>query len=97
MAESPQQTTEAPVQKTRSEPTFAFLTHLSDEVPQHDPDTPPEKQVSTDVVTDSIHLDLETRFVLAGIIMAAVIPLIIVGMAVWVAVINNWNFLSWME
>lgn len=82
--------------KTPREP-YAILSHIYDEVPQTDPDTPPEKQISTGVLADSVHLDLETRFVLATAIMLAAIPVVLVGLAVWVAHINNWNFLNWME
>ena len=76
---------------------YAIVTHLYDEAPQFDPDTPPEEQIDTRVLSDSIHLDLETRFVLAISSFLAAIPVILVGLVIWICVINNWNFLDWME
>lgn len=91
MAEPQTASTESPRYK------YAILTHIYDEVPQMDPDTPPEEQISTEVLSDSIHLDLETRFVLAASIFLASIPVVLLGLIVWINVINNWNFLNWME
>ncbi len=85
------ESTEAPRYK------YAILSHIYDEVPQFDVDTAPEEQISTEVLSDSIHLDLETRFVLATGIILAAIPVVLIGLVVWVNVINNWNFLNWLE
>ncbi|MEM1059226.1 MAG: hypothetical protein AAGK14_08250 [Verrucomicrobiota bacterium] len=76
---------------------YAILSHIYDEAPRFDPDTPPEEQIDTRVLADSVHLDLETRFVLAAGIVAAAIPVLLGGMLVWIAYVNNWNFLNWME
>jgi len=82
---------------TSKEHKYAILTHIYDEAPQFDPDTPPEEQIDTRVLADSIHLDLETRFVLATGAVLAAIPVVVIGLAVWIAYVNNWNLLNWME
>ncbi len=42
-------------------------------------------------------LDIRTRLVLLGAGSVALLVLALIGLGVFVAVINNWNFLNWME
>lgn len=58
---------------------------------------PPNEQITTTCMLDGFHLDLVTRWLIAIVSVIVATPLFIVGMAVWVAYINNWNFLTWLE
>jgi hypothetical protein len=58
---------------------------------------PPSEQITTKAMLEGFQIDLFTRWVLAILSFLITIPVIGVGMFLWVCSINNFNILGWLE
>lgn len=57
----------------------------------------PCRQITTATMLDDFQIDLRTRWIIAIASVIVAMPVFIIGLGVWVAYVNNWNFLNWME
>lgn len=58
---------------------------------------PPSEQVTTRCLLDDFEFDLFSRWVLTIVGAFLAVPALIAALCVWVAWINNWNLLNWLE